>query len=146
MNTILAAIDLSSNVENILEVAKDFARVFGAELVLATVERELPGAEGIESSEEGDVTDELNESYGEDIHELHALARHISAEGIDCRAIILEGVTAHRLSLAANEMDADLIILGNHGHSPLYDALIGGTAHGMVQFAKQKILLVPVED
>ena len=143
MNTIFAAVDLRSNVEGILEVAKDLAKVYDAELVLATVITELPGAEG---SDEDKVIDELSESYGEDIHELHTLARNIAAEGINCRAIILEGVTAHQLSHAANEMEADLIIIGNRGHSPLYDTLIGGTAPGIIQFAKQKVLLVPVDD
>ncbi|MDX2463952.1 MAG: universal stress protein [Porticoccus sp.] len=146
MNTIFVAVDLRSDVEGILDVAKDLAKTYDAELVLATVETELPGAEGVEEDEENKVVDELSKSYGKEIHELHTMARNISAEGINCRAIILEGVRAHQLSHAANEMDADLIILGNHGHSPLYDTLIGGTASGIIQFAKQKVLLVPVDD
>jgi nucleotide-binding universal stress UspA family protein len=143
MNTIFTAIDLSSNFESILDVAKDLARVYDTELILATVETELPGTEG---AEEGEIMDELSESYGDDVHELHSLARNVAAEGIECRAIILEGVTASQLAHAANDMDADLIILGNHGHSPLYDTLIGGTAPGIIQLAKQKILLVPTEE
>ncbi len=146
MNTIFVAVDLRSDVESILRVARDIAKTYDAELVLATVETELPGAEGAEEDEENKVMDELKESYGKEIHELHTLARNIAAEGINCRAVILEGVAAHQLSHAANEMDADLIILGNHGHSPLYDTLIGGTAPGIIQFAKQKVLLVPVDD
>jgi len=143
MNTIFTAIDLSSNFESILDVAKDLARVYDAELILATVETELPGTEGAEGDE---VLGELSESYGDDVHELHSLARNIAAEGIDCRAIILEGVTAIQLAHAANDMGADLIILGNHGHSLFYDTLIGGTAPGIIQIAKQKILLVPMEE
>ncbi len=143
MNTIFTAIDLNSNFESILDAAKDLARVYDTELILATVETELPGTEGAEGDE---VVDELSESYGDDVHELHSLARNIAAEGIDCRAIILEGVTATQLAHAANDMDADLIILGNHGHSPLYDTLIGGTSPGIIQIAKQKILLVPMEE
>lgn len=143
MNTIFTAVDLSSNFDSILDVAKDLAKVYDAELILATVETELPGTEG---AEEDEAVDELSESYGDDVHELHSLACNIAAEGVDCRAIILEGITASQLALAANDMDADIIILGNHGHSPLYDTLIGGTAPGIIQLAKQKILLVPTEE
>ena len=141
MNIIFVAIDLRSNVDGILDAAKDLARAFDSELILAVVEKELPGAEG---AGQDDVMDDLNESYGGDVHELHLLAQSIEAEGFECRALILEGATADQLVHAANEMEADLIVMGNHGHSPLYDTLIGGTAPGVIQYAKQKVLLVPV--
>ncbi len=143
MNRIFVAIDLRSNIEAILETAKDLARAYDSEIVLATVEKELPGAEG---AEEGEVMDDLAESYGDDVHELHSLARSVESEGFNCRALILEGVAANQLVQAANDLNADLLILGNHGHSPLYDTLIGGTAPGVIQFAKQKVLLVPLEE
>ena len=41
MKTIFAAIDLDSNVDNIIEATRDLARQYGAELILATVEPEL---------------------------------------------------------------------------------------------------------
>ena len=143
MKTIFAAIDLGSNVENILDAAKELARTFDAELILATVEKELPGTEG---AEDDLVKDELTDAYGEDVHGLQVLADNIAAEGIDCRAIILEGTTALQIVNAANGLKADLIIIGNNGHSPIYDTLIGGAAPGVVHLAKQKVLLVPVND
>tara|TARA_R110000822_G_scaffold59736_31_gene149181 strand:- start:6535 stop:6966 length:432 start_codon:yes stop_codon:yes gene_type:complete len=143
MKTIFAAIDLGSNVENILDAAKELARTFDAELILATVEKELPGTEG---AEDDLVKDELTEAYGEDVHELQVLADNIAAEGIDCRAVILEGTTALQIIHAANDLKADLIVIGNNGHSPIYDTLIGGAAPGVVHLAKQKVLLVPVND
>lgn len=143
MNRIFVAIDLSSNIEHLLDAAKDLAKVYDSELVLATVETELPGAEG---GEENEVMDDLTESYGDDVHELQSLARSIAAEGFNCRALILEGIKANQLVHAADDINADLIVLGNHGHSPVYDALIGGTAPGVIQFAKQKVLLVPSEE
>lgn len=142
MKTIFVAIDLGSSIENILEAAREMAKVFEAELVLATVESELPGSEG---AEEEVVVEDLEQTYGKEVHELQALAQGIASEGIACRALILEGVTANQLVQAANDMNADMIILGNHGHSPMYDTLIGGTAPGVIQKARQKVLLVPVD-
>jgi len=143
MNRIFVAIDLRSNIEPILDTAKHLATAYDSELVLATVEPELPGTEGAEQEE---VMDDLTESYGDDVHELQLLAQSVEAEGFDCRAIILEGVTANQLVQAANDMNADLLVLGNHGHSPLYDILIGGTAPSVIQYAKQKVLLVPLDE
>ena len=143
MKIIFAAIDLGSNVENILDAAKELARVYDAELILATVEKELPGTEGADNDV---VKDELTDAYGDDLHELQTLAKNVAAEGIDCRAVILEGTTASQVVHAADELNADLIVIGNQGHSPIYDTLIGGTAPGVVHLAKQKVLLVPVND
>lgn len=141
MKTVFAALDLNANVDNILETAKEMARIYDAELVLATVETELPGTEGAEN---GVVKKELSESYGNDLHELQVLAKAVGAEGLKCRALIIEGVTANQLVHAANDLQADLIVLGNHGRSPMYDTLIGGTVPGVIQLAKQKVLLVPL--
>lgn len=143
MNRVFVAVDLRSNIEPILDTAKYLARAYDSELVLATVEPELPGTEGAEREE---VMDDLAESYGDDVHELRMLARSVEAEGFNCRALLLEGVTANQLVQAANDMNADIFILGNHGHSPIYDTLIGGTAPSVIQFAKQKVLLVPLEE
>lgn len=143
MKTIFAAIDLDSNVENILDAAKELARVFDSELILATVEKELPGTEG---ADDDLVKDELTDAYGDDLHELYTLAKNVAAEGIDCRAVLLEGITANQVVHAADELNADLIVIGNHGHSPIYDTLIGGAGPGVVHLAKQKVLLVPVSD
>ncbi|TNE80932.1 MAG: universal stress protein, partial [Gammaproteobacteria bacterium] len=88
MKTIFAAIDLDSNVDNIIEAASDLARQYSAELVLATVETELPGMEGAPDEE---VETEIQASYGGAITQLQNMASELSAQGINCRAILLEG-------------------------------------------------------
>ncbi len=143
MKTIFVALDLNASVENILDTAKDLARHYASQLILATVERELPGTEG---AAEELVKDEITEAYGDDVHELHKLALSISEEGIECRALLMEGTTADQIVNASTDMAADLIVLGNHGHNPIYDTLIGSAIPGVIRMAKQKVLLVPVED
>lgn len=141
MKTILAAIDLESDAENVLDAASDLARKYGAELVLATVETELPGMEGAADEE---VEKEIEASYGDAIARLQNMARELSTQGINCRAVLLEGKAVDQLVQTADRLQVDLIVLGNHGHSPFYDTLIGGTAPGVVHRARQKVLLVPV--
>lgn len=141
MKTILAAIDLDSNVANVLNAASDLARKYGAELVLATVETELPGMEGAADEE---VKKEIEASYGDAVARLQNMASELSAQGINCRAVLLEGKAVDQLVQTADRLEADLIVLGNHGHSPFYDTLIGGTAPGVIHRARQKVLLVPV--
>jgi len=141
MKTIFAAIDLDSNVDNIIEATRDLARQYGAELILATVEPELPGMEGAPDEE---VETEIEASYSGAITQLQNMASKLSAQGINCRAVLLEGKAVDQLVQTAERLNADLIVLGNRGHSPFYDTLIGGTAPGVIHRAKQKVLLVPV--
>ena len=143
MKTIFVALDLNANVENILNTAKELARRYASQLILATVEKELPGTEGAVDER---IKDEITEAYGDDVNELNALVRNISEDGIECRAFIMEGTTADQIVNAAEEMAADLIVLGNHGHNPIYDTLIGSAVPGVIRMAKQKVLLVPVVD
>ncbi|TNE82330.1 MAG: universal stress protein [Gammaproteobacteria bacterium] len=141
MKTIFAAIDLDSNVDDIIKAASDLARQYGAELILATVETELPGMEGAADEE---VATELQASYGSAITRLQQMASDQSAQGINCRAVLLEGKAVDQLVKTAERLEVDLIVIGNRGHSPFYDTLIGGTAPGVIHRAKQKVLLVPV--
>jgi len=141
MKIIFAAIDLDSNVDSIIETASDLAGQYGAELILATVETELPGMEGADPDE---LEAEITASYDSAITRLQNMASELSARGINCRSLLLEGKAVDQLVQTAERLKADLIVLGNRGHSPFYDTLIGGTAPGVIHRAKQKVLLVPV--
>ncbi len=143
MKTIIAAVETESGQDNILEAAKDLAGLYNAELILVTVESELPGTEGADDEQ---VKAELEDAYGDDVHILQGLAQQVAEEGIDCRALIIEGTATDQLLHIADEVDADLIVIGNHHHSPLYDTLIGGALPGIIHRAKQKVLLVPLGD
>jgi len=143
MKTIFAAIDLNSNVDSILAAASDLARHYEAELVLATVESELPGAEG---AVDEDVAADLKAAYGDAVAQLQEMANDLVNQGVNCRALMLEGKAVDQLVQAANRLHADLIVIGNHGRSPFYDTLLGGTAPGVIHRAKQNVLLVPVSE
>ncbi len=143
MKTIFAAIDLNSNVDSILAAASDFARHYEAELILATVETELPGSEG---AAEEEVEADIQAAYGDAVAQLQAMANDLVNQGVNCRALMLEGKAVDQLVQAADKLHADLIVIGNHGRSPFYDTLLGGTAPGVIHRAKQYVLLVPVSE
>ena len=71
MKTILAAIDLDSNAERVLDAAIDLAMQYRAVLILATVETELPGMEGATDEE---LKKEIQLSYDEALTRLKNMA------------------------------------------------------------------------
>lgn len=54
------------------------------------------------------------------------------------------GHAAHAITKAAAEHDADLIVLGTHGHSRLGGALIGSTTQALLHAGKLPVCAVPV--
>ena len=45
----------------------------------------------------------------------------------------------------AAQLPADYIVMGSHGHSVLYDCVVGSTAAGVVKRAECPVMLVPPE-
>ena len=72
----------------------------------------------------------------------------ISAKASDLieSVVICEGYTATEILREANEHDAEIIVIGSHGHSTLGELLIGSTAHKLTQLSKIPVLLVPIDD
>lgn len=69
----------------------------------------------------------------------------LRGDGIDVTALLLQGATVATLMTEAERLQADLIVLGSHGHRPIYDLLVGSVAEGIVRAAKLPVLLVPVQ-
>ena len=51
--------------------------------------------------------------------------------------------TWHEILLAADRREAELIVLGARGLSPLRSMLLGSVSHGVVQHAHRPVLIVP---
>ena len=79
---------------------------------------------------------------------VHELGERITAEaaakaseaGVDHEAI--NEHAAHALVDVAREHDARMIVVGTHGESPLRGAILGSTAHRLVQIAERPVLIV----
>lgn len=140
MKTLLAALDLSQSTDTILDQASTLAKALGAELVLVTVEPNLPGSEGATESES---KEEISQEFSNDVHELHDVAKEYSERVGACRALILEGTPADQILHAAKTVGADMIIIGSHGHSAIFETLTGSASQEVVHHSKVPVLLVP---
>lgn len=54
---------------------------------------------------------------------------------------ILEGRPSEQLCSAA--LEADLIVLGNHGHGAFHDALVGSTSVHVIRHAACPVVILP---
>jgi nucleotide-binding universal stress UspA family protein len=70
------------------------------------------------------------------------LAEVVGEQGSpDVERLVLEGRPSEQLCSAAH--DADLIVLGSHGHGAFHDALVGSTSQHVIRHAPCPVVVVP---
>ena len=140
IRTILVPIDFSDSASNIIEWAAYLARESKSKLVLfhayhLPVEfQQLEGAY-LPPDFWANVKSEAQAS----------LARHeteLRESGHSVESVVREGYAATAIVDEANELGADLIVIGTHGLSGLKHMLLGSVAERVVQKAPCPVLTV----
>lgn len=136
--TIVLALDGSSGSKRAIPVAIELARRDGAKVVIAHVEEKLAAKGG------PDVHFDEDEIQAE----VHGQAKELSDVGIEASvemATVMVGGPAHAVADIADRFDADLIVLGTRGHSPVAGLLLGGVTQRLLHIAHRPVLAVPPE-
>ena len=161
MKRILVPIDFSTTLEGVLALARQMARAFSAELHLVHVREEIPapifpaatvGYPGMGIPEMGltggialvppavEPADPPNEKQE---NRLEALAAQLTREGIATTAHEADGAVVEEILRTADEISADLVIMGSHGHGAVYNLLVGSVTEGVLKAGRRPVLLVP---
>jgi universal stress protein A len=136
---ILVAVDLSEDSTPVLQRARAFADVSGAELHLIHVIEPLSFAYG------GDIPMDFS-GIQEEIQQqaTQQMLRFAESNGIDAQhQRIVLGKPEVEIHETAKELDTDLIVLGSHGRHGLA-LLMGSTANGVMHGANCDVLAVRV--
>ncbi|HEY2372118.1 MAG TPA: universal stress protein [Gaiellaceae bacterium] len=135
--TILWATDGSANADRALPVAKELAETKGGKLVVAHCRELLPGrAAGAP----------VNADEDELLAKIRKQAAELESAGIDIRVEVVTstGTNAARVTAdLAREHEADVIVIGTRGHSPLVGALLGSVTQRLLHIAPCPVLAVP---
>lgn len=138
-NRILAAIDLSEEANEVAAKAQRLATATQAELHLIHVIEPLSFAYG------GDVPIDFSSIQEEIQHQTETQLRTLcSALTIPIERLhIVLGRPEHEIHAVAQQLNADLIIVGSHGRHGLA-LLLGSTANGVLHGAKRDVLAMRV--
>jgi nucleotide-binding universal stress UspA family protein len=137
---ILAPTDFSPNAAKALDYAIYIANETGAELyVLNTYE--VPTATGHFVPMEGLV----REDRLEELNDLLAALRPKMRNEDKLKGLLKEGSSVSAICYQADEIKADLIIMGTQGASGLKKILVGSTTANVLQNTKIPVLAVPYE-
>ena len=73
-----------------------------------------------------------------------ALAEELRHQGLRASVHERAGTVVDEILKLADELSADLIVLGSHGHSSVYNLLVGSVTEGVIKAGKHPVLLIPV--
>ena len=141
MKKILAAVDFSNATTGVVGTAAKMAKAFGAELHLLHIIEPEPTYTAY-----GFTPDEFPA-----IHTFHAETRKRAQKTLDDAASVFPGAVTHLgdgsplhvIEEKVNEIGADLVILGSHGHGVVASLLLGSVAEGMIRKALVPTLVIP---
>jgi nucleotide-binding universal stress UspA family protein len=134
--TIVWATDGSELADGALEHVRELARLHNSRIVAVHANELLQGRAGGAPLFADEP--ELEQKIGRQIEELRAT-------GVDAKLVIRTGTkdVAKLIADAADEVDADLIVVATHGHSGIAAAIIGSVARALTHTAGRPVLVVP---
>ena len=142
MKTILVPIDFSDVTSAVVDTARRFASAFESHLVLLNVAEPEPDFVGFEAGPPT-VRVAVARDFKVERQRLDDLKVQCAASGADVTALHIQGPIVEKILHEAGEQQAELIIMGSHGHGALYDLLVGSVTHGVIKEATCPVVVVP---
>ncbi len=71
-----------------------------------------------------------------------AACARVASSGVDIKPIVREGLAWEEVHKIADEVDADLVVIGTHGRKGIAHALLGSVAEKIVRTATRPILTI----
>ena len=136
VNRILAAADFSETSDKAFDYALSLAKVFEAEVVVLHILQEpiLYQAETDQS---------YRDAFEQKIQDsMDAMLQRHTCEGVNVATAMRQGAPFVEIIQFAEAEKCDMIVLGTHGHGPLYNMLLGSVAEKVVRKATCPVLVV----
>jgi nucleotide-binding universal stress UspA family protein len=134
---ILVAYDGSDGSRIALKCGIELAKALGAELTSVSVEEHLPYY-AASISEVKASKEEIDEHF----RQLTKQARDTAAlSGVELETLVQQGHEVERIVTVAKDGHFDLLVIGYHGHSRIFERTMGSTAQSIARLAPCPVLM-----
>ena len=124
MRNIIVPIDFSPVTDSVVETARTFAECFSAHVWLVHVASPEPDFVGYDAGPQS-VRNQVASHLRDEHQLLQATAEDLRKAGLEATALLVQGPTAEKILAEADSHQADLIVMGSHGHGAMHRALMG---------------------
>lgn len=143
MKKILAPVDFSPVTSPVLETVGKLAIACQSKVFLVHVAPAL-SPELSETPVPQQYRDTAAHMLRDEHRKLQNLAGDLTKRGCEAEALLVEGhCTVEKILDEAQRLQADLIVMGSHGHGKVFDLLVGSTCEGVLRRAGVPVLIVP---
>jgi nucleotide-binding universal stress UspA family protein len=142
--TILAPTDFSPCSRHAVTHAVELAKRFGAEVALLHVFDIPPGLgpATLVRAEDGALVGLRDYLQADARRMVLAEVESLRTDGVTIHPQVAEGRTADAILRAADELKADVIVIGTHGRTGLNRMFMGSVAEHVIRHAKVPVLVV----
>ncbi|SHK01384.1 Nucleotide-binding universal stress protein, UspA family [Rubritalea squalenifaciens DSM 18772] len=146
MKSIIAALDFSEGMHEVLKQAGEIALAFKARLYLVHVVETTPlytmyGMHPEELPTLGEYRDAAKQRGAKKLAEAR---QELDPQVADVHGELLEGDAIDEILEFSKKVSGDLVICATHGHTALGSVLMGSVPSGLVRKAKVPVLVIPV--
>ena len=142
---LLAAVDLSKASGYVIEAVHRVALATDTEVYVLHTIIPLPGIAGPEFNPVTEHQD-LSERYLDERDQLNELVSQLVEAGVNASALMAQGDPVKTIMREVERLDAELVVIGSHGHGMMFDALMGSISAGVLRKSTIPVLVVPVRE
>ncbi len=140
----LVALDFSHSTTPVLQTVANLADKKKDKIWLIHVAEPNPAFIGYEAGPDV-VRGQMAEEYKREHKEIQHQAGRLREDGYDATALLIQGPVVKTILGTAKKHEAGVIVMGSHGHSAVYQILVGSISEGVLHKARCPVLLVPPE-
>jgi len=140
--TIVVAVDLSEVSKKMLEAVRSVPRTEGGKVFVVHVAEPDPEFVGWDAGP-GVVRDQVAAGFRRERDAVEEMAEALREDGIDAVGLVVQGATVETILDEVGRRQADLLVVGSHGHGAAYDLAIGSVSAGAIRKSPVPVLVVP---
>ena len=137
----LVAIDFSAVSEQQLAVVRRLAAA-DRHIFLIHVAEPEPDFVGFDTGPDV-VRHQIAEEFQREHDEIQAMSKRLRDAGLEATAYLVQGPTVDTILRQAEKLEADLIVVGSHGHGAVFDMLVGSISSEVIRRSSIPVLVVP---
>ena len=138
----MVALDLSESTDLIVNEAEELAKAMSAKVwILHNAE---PEPDVLEFRTDQQIArDSLAEKFHSEHRQIQKIAKRLRKKGLKAKALLVHGHTVEVILKEASDLDVDMIVMGSHGRSAVYQLLVGSVSEGILRKSRCPVLIVP---
>ena len=143
MKKILVPVDFSPVTSPVLDTVETLANACQSKVFLVHVAPAL-SPELRDTPVPQQHRDTVAHMLRDEHRKLQDLAGDLMKRGCEAEGLLVEGPrTVDKILDEAQRLQADLIVMGSHGHGKVFDLLVGSTCEGVLRRSGVPMLIVP---